>query len=124
MASWSVLTALSGYHFDLPNQTLGFAPRMWADDWRSFWSAGTGWGSYSQRLEQGKGEIRLNVDYGSLELKTLLLGSIEALAKVCAAIDGDPIEASASLEEDGATVSFAQGFSVATGQTLEITLEW
>ncbi|MEA3407173.1 MAG: GH116 family glycosyl hydrolase, partial [Chloroflexota bacterium] len=44
LASWSLLTALSGYHFDVPHGTLGFAPRWRADDWRSFWSTGTGWG--------------------------------------------------------------------------------
>jgi len=44
MASWGVLTALSGYHFDLPHKTLGFG-RAWVGGLASLLVRDQGWGT-------------------------------------------------------------------------------
>lgn len=54
MSSWSVKLALDGFTFSLPEGRLGFAPRIHAGDFRTFWSTGTGWGFYTQRPGEGK----------------------------------------------------------------------
>ena len=124
LASWAVLTALSGYRFDLPHKTLGFAPRLRADDWRSFWSVGTGWGTYSQRLGEDGGEATLNVIYGALELETLLIGGIMKRAKVVATRDEQVLEATAWPREGWLSVRFAQPVCLKEGQRLKIMLSW
>jgi hypothetical protein len=118
------LTALSGYEFDLPRKALGFAPRLHTNDWCSFWSTSTGWGTYSQQLSEGKGEVSLSVAYGTLELQTLLLGGIMRRVKVVATLDDQVIEASAWPRGGRPQVHFAQPVRLSEGQALKVTLSW
>ncbi|MGI6368875.1 MAG: GH116 family glycosyl-hydrolase [Anaerolineae bacterium] len=76
MASWSLLTGLSGYSFDLGAGVLGFAPRLWAEDYATFWSADGVWGQYSQRLGKSL-RVALRVEHGSVTLKGLDLGALQ-----------------------------------------------
>ncbi len=68
LASWSVLLALSGFEADLTRDYLGFQPVQ--TDFRSFWSTGTGWGSYGQ-ADHG---AELRVEYGQQRVKTWKVG--------------------------------------------------
>jgi len=70
MASWGVLLALTGYEYSGPDMRLGFNPRVHQEDFRCFWSCGSGWGSFSQKSEKGKKEeMKLSVVYGNLKLR-------------------------------------------------------
>lgn len=75
MSSWSVKLALDGFTFSLPEQRLGFAPRLFAEDYRTFWSTGTAWGAYTQR--PGDGDFALEVLYGSQKIKRLDLADLK-----------------------------------------------
>ena len=121
MASWSLLTALSGYLFDLPHRTLGFAPRWNAQDWRAFWSTGSGWGSYAQQLGETSA-VRLEVVYGRLMLDRLILGSVRPSEQVHATVAGEPVAAGASAHDRGLIVTFDGGLSLQAGQALEIEI--
>jgi uncharacterized protein (DUF608 family) len=59
MSSWAVLLALSGAHSDLSQHTMRFAPVLEAsteaDTFRTFWSNGRGWGTYTQRRDAKTG---------------------------------------------------------------------
>ena len=96
LASWAVLTALSGYEFDLPNKTLGFTPRLYADSWRAFWSADGAWGLYEQEADDGRGHARLSLAYGSTPLERLVLGSFTSGATVRATVAGRDVPATAT----------------------------
>ena len=54
MSSWGLLTALSGYAYSGVEQRLEFAPKIHPEDFRTFWSAGSGWGKFSQKAVAGK----------------------------------------------------------------------
>src|SRR5206468_8582372 len=54
MASWSLLLALSGFHYSAPEATIGFAPVLSADDFRCFFSTGSAWGLYRQERAAGQ----------------------------------------------------------------------
>jgi non-lysosomal glucosylceramidase len=70
MSSWGVLLALSGYTYSGPQMAMGFAPRIAADDFRTVWTAGSGWGTYAQRAEAGKPlALSLDVRAGKVALK-------------------------------------------------------
>lgn len=55
MAAWGLLTALSGYHFDLGKNQVSFQPCIRQDDFSCFYSNGTSWGIYMQKknIENG-----------------------------------------------------------------------
>jgi hypothetical protein len=59
MASWGLLTALSGFYCDMDRGTISFAPIVDASTeagiFRCFWSCGRGWGTYTQRRDDANG---------------------------------------------------------------------
>ncbi len=69
MSSWSVMLALSGFSYDGTEGSLGFDPVISEDDFRTFWSSGNAWGSFSLNSR----EVVLTVDYGKLHLNRLFL---------------------------------------------------
>jgi len=74
MASWAVLLALSGVQYDGISHSLSFAPALSGDLFRTFWSCGTGWGSFTMEANQ----VRLRVEKGVLRLGRLRLPKSEA----------------------------------------------
>jgi non-lysosomal glucosylceramidase len=69
MASWALLVALSGFHFDLPRRRISFQPRSNGEDFSCFFSTGAAWGIYHERRDRADGERKWDVEvlYGSLE---------------------------------------------------------
>jgi non-lysosomal glucosylceramidase len=69
MASWAVVTALSGYKYDLVKGKLEFNPVINNDDFSCFFSCGKAWGVFRQKRDMGTGKITAAVDvlYGSLD---------------------------------------------------------
>ena len=71
MASYGVLTALSGFSYSAPERRMGFEPRLFDDDFKAFFSVGSGWGVYSQKVQKKSAKLGVRVDYGSLTVQTL-----------------------------------------------------
>jgi non-lysosomal glucosylceramidase len=122
MASWGLLTALSGYEFDASRDRIGFAPRFQAEDFRTFWSLDSGWGSYAQRLpDKGNGgEFELSVLYGELLLRELHLGTTQEVRSARLTVDGDPVSATFAADGTGWTVLFGEALPLKAGQTLKV----
>lgn len=62
LSSWMVLLALSGYHCDMPNKKLTFEPQINRDDFSCFFSSGTAWGVFRQKLDPVTGKYIKTVD--------------------------------------------------------------
>lgn len=65
MSSYSFLPILSGMKFDMTRGLIGFSPIINQNNFKCFWSLGTGWGSVkidadSTTLSLSEGSIRLN----------------------------------------------------------------
>jgi hypothetical protein len=70
MSSWGVLLALGGYSYSGPEMRMGFAPKMNAEDFRTVWTAGSGWGTYAQKSDAAGGmAISLEAGAGTVDLK-------------------------------------------------------
>lgn len=54
MAAWGLLTALSGYEYDLPNGSISFVPKVNAENFTCFYSNGKDWGIYHQEKQDDK----------------------------------------------------------------------
>ncbi|MDQ3700283.1 MAG: non-lysosomal glucosylceramidase [Chloroflexota bacterium] len=68
MASWSVLLALSGYHYSAPEKRLSFAPAPQAirnGTFRCFFSTGTAWGTVRVHGD----DVTLDVTEGTLDVR-------------------------------------------------------
>jgi uncharacterized protein (DUF608 family) len=126
LASWALLTALSGFEFDLPHRTLGFSPRWRAEDHERVWSVEGAWGSFRQRLARRSGEAELDLAAGALELGCLKLGALPAKGPVAAAawVDDAPAPVQAEETEKGLALRFDVPLKLAAGQTLRVRLTW
>ena len=129
LASWAVLTAVSGYYFDLPNKTLGFEPRLNAEDWRAFWSADGAWGLYEQQMRDGRGTAKLAVAYGALPIERLLLGTFPAVSaerhglpgvSVCATVGGKAVAAQTVEVGGKLAVRLPAGTRIEAGQEVVV----
>jgi uncharacterized protein (DUF608 family) len=81
MSSWGVLTALAGFSYSAPEMRMDFDPKMNADDFRTVWTAGSGWGVYSQTAAtDGAFAAAVEAKAGSVDLKDLTVVLPPALA--------------------------------------------
>jgi non-lysosomal glucosylceramidase len=70
MSSWGLLLALSGFSYSGVDMTIGFEPKLYPEDFRTLWTTGSGWGSYSQSLKPDNNlTVKLSAASGELRLK-------------------------------------------------------
>ena len=126
MSSWGVLLALSGYSYSAPEMRMGFDPRMNADDFKTVWTSGMGWGTYSQKFaEGGAGSLGISVHQGELKLKEFAFTAPASLKgktaiSVKAAAAGKPMKLSIKRDGNRVTVAFSAPVLVKAGETLAI----
>jgi hypothetical protein len=115
MASWSLLLALSGFHYHAAEGALTFAPRVHQEEFRCFFSAGTAWGLFTQRRNGNQYEATLDVRWGELSVNRLNL-PLDGGGTVAATLDG---KVSSAAIQDGVIV-FESPVTVQPGQTLRL----
>ncbi len=75
LASYSVLLALSGFTYSAPEQRIGFAPRVSADNFTCFFCVGSGWGVYRQKTaKNGRAAASIEMRAGTLKLREFSVG--------------------------------------------------
>ena len=68
MAAWGLLTALSGYKFDMVKKEISFAPLVSQEDFSCFYSNGSSWGIYRQNvMENGELSYEVIPLYGDMD---------------------------------------------------------
>ncbi|MGI8587396.1 MAG: GH116 family glycosyl-hydrolase [Chloroflexia bacterium] len=120
MSSWALLLALSGFHCDVAQGQIAFAPALHAADFRCFFSAGTAWGGFAQQISRRELRADLTVAAGSFDLHQLRLNA--AAAGVVADLNSVILPVSATLENGTALISFAAPVALRPGDTLDIHL--
>ena len=126
MSSWSLLLALSGYDYSAPNKLICFAPKINENGFKTFWSTGSGWGLFSQKIKKQTMTCKLKVAFGKLEIQTLQLewmkdkSSTTVLRK--AACGGNQLQATLIVKEDVLTISFEEPVLVKAGDALRVVV--
>lgn len=122
MASWSGILALSGFRYHAVERAVVARPQTNQAKFSSFWSTGTGWGTFSQRLGQRGLTFTLAVSEGSLACKSIVLVRQSHQGKASSArLDGRPLPHRVETEGDTMRFDFAQEIVVAQGQELVLT---
>jgi hypothetical protein len=98
MAAWSGILALSGFRHSGVTGELLLLPRTRTAPFASFWSAGTGWGTFA--IEPGK--VTVTVLFGELPVQSITTRAAKVPSAVEAA--GRPLRHSASNVKGAATV--------------------
>jgi hypothetical protein len=120
MASYAVLLALCDFDYSAPRQALGFAPRVYPDDFTCFFSVDSGWGRLKQQRTGAGPSAAVEVLSGSLTLRELSVAI--ALPSPRATLAGAPLAAQAQTGAQGQTrLSFESPVTIRAGESLVIT---
>ncbi|MEM2825400.1 MAG: GH116 family glycosyl-hydrolase [Candidatus Bathyarchaeia archaeon] len=115
MSSYALLLALSGFRIDMTKGEIEFnPPRMQDGEFKCFWSAGTGWGTFEVNSER----VLLTIKYGSLKIKALSLPFLRGKRIASITIDGEEVKC--ELRED--KVLFAKPILLERGARLMISI--
>ncbi len=126
MSSWSLLLALSGYHCDGPGCVLGFSPRYNPDDFKSYFCAPEGWGNFTQRLEGDAQQVRINVNWGIVRVKTLCLAAANNSRPATVAVfaNGERRSADVQVKDGTVKIDFGEPLVVKEREELQITISY
>jgi len=126
MASYSVLLALSGFHYSAPEKSISFAPMVNEDDFACFFSVNSGWGMYRQKVAGCSQSAEIEVRMGKLELKEITLPFMADSVNVSIAGTAVPVTAeSCSCCDcccDSLVLKFDEPVCINEGETLIILM--
>jgi len=70
MSSWSTIVALSGFLYDGTEAAIVAVPKIPRDNFKCFWSTGTGWGTFSLRRQNDTTLFAITVLKGTLACRS------------------------------------------------------
>lgn len=122
MSSWSVLLALQGFILNGPERTIGFKPVWQPADHTSFFAGQRGWGLFRQRRDAGSQTAMLELKYGTLDVKHLILELPEDCAPetVAVRVDGSEVKTAAATQGRELRITLPQAIVLRPGQTLVV----
>jgi uncharacterized protein (DUF608 family) len=118
LASWSLLTALSGCRWSASDARLSFAPRVNQHDFRCLFTTGEGWGVFAQKAlpREVTGSIELRGGRLALARFSFAPGEVEK-GTLSASLNGRVLEAS---RESGGVAAFDTPAPLTAGDRLEV----
>jgi hypothetical protein len=121
MASYGVYLAACGFEYDGPKQHIGFAPKLMPENFKCAFTSAEGWGSFSQKVEDGRLQATIMVRWGKLKLKTLALEDAAANS-VQVSINGNAVQAKLTRDGQRVLIEWDQQLEIATDARLGIIL--
>ena len=118
MASYSLLTALCDFDYSAPGRSLGFAPRVHAEDFACFFCVPSGWGMLRQRLRDGERCAAVEVRAGELTLRELHVPFEASGGR--ASLAARVLKADMARCEEGTRLTFAEPATISAGQALVV----
>ncbi|MFJ2092928.1 GH116 family glycosyl-hydrolase [Streptomyces sp. NPDC087901] len=126
LSSWSLLTAMQGFSYSGPDNSLSFAPTWRPSDHRSFFSTGGAWGTFTQKRAKGSGQTdAIQVRHGSLTLRRFSVQVPEGTAEVRLSVGGTSKAlrgADVKVHGTTATVSLPMPVEVRKGERMAVRL--
>ena len=122
MASYGVFLAACGFEYHGPKGTIGFAPRLQPENFRSAFVAAEGWGSFAQTIGPGGQTAGLELKSGRLRLKSFALASASRTTSADVRVNGKAVAATHRQEGTRVTVDFADELRLVAEDRLAIVL--
>ncbi|HVS38976.1 MAG TPA: GH116 family glycosyl hydrolase [Gemmataceae bacterium] len=121
MASYGVFLATCGFEYHGPKGHFGFTPRLGPDDFRAAFTSAEGWGTITQKRENGTQQQTIEVRWGKLRLTTLAFAVADGLKPTKASVQvGDKaVEAEHDVEGERVRIVLKKPLVLMEGQRLE-----
>jgi hypothetical protein len=122
MASYGTFISACGFEYHGPKGYMRFAPRMGAENFKAPFTAASGWGSYSQKIDKQHLDAKLTVAYGSVALQEFSLHHANKVTRPVVKLDGKIIPSTFKQEGDNCIIQFKKPVLVSTDQSLHISI--
>jgi uncharacterized protein (DUF608 family) len=122
MSAWSGVVTLSGFHYRGPESRIVAIPRVEREDFRCLWSAASGWGVYSHRVQNGRTQFSLSVIEGRLVCRSVELAASPPAATASVVRAGGR-ELPHRIRRDGASTIFELAESVELTRNRSLRME-
>ena len=123
MASYGVFLAACGFAYHGPRGHIGIAPRLTPESFKAAFTAAEGWGSFAQKIVDGKQTCSLELKSGKLRLTTLALAVQTPPRSVTVSVAGRTVNATHQFENGRLAIALAEPVTISAGQKIEVKIE-
>lgn len=125
MASHGPFLAACGFAHHGPKGTIGFDPKLTPEDFRAPFIACEGWGTYRQKITEGRFSASLELKSGKLKLTvmTLAFKSADTHPAVNVTLADRRVPATAIAADNKIEIQFAGNVVIPTGAKLAVSIE-
>jgi uncharacterized protein (DUF608 family) len=125
MMSYGVFLAACGFEHHGPKGFIGFSPRVTSRHFRCPFTAAEGWGTFNQEVDGNIQKARINLEWGSLRLRTVKLTPAMDRMPTSVSVNHGPRQILFRMATDGGNVMlhFDPEIRLRAGQWLEARLQ-
>lgn len=128
MSSYSLLIAAAGLEYDANSARLALSPRIGPDNFKVFFTTGSGWGSVAQQRDNRSQRNRIEVRYGEVNVQTLAVALPAAKSfdnlRLSLIHKRANIKTSASIAERNCVVRLESGLRLRANEDLRLEIAW
>jgi hypothetical protein len=124
MASWATLLALSGFNYSAVERRLTLTPRVRRTNFRSFWSAPSGWGNFAQTVSPPQQKVSVEAIEGTLAVARLVVDAVgkEAAKNASARLGSEALPATLRNEAGRRIIDLGREIKIAPGHALQVVV--
>jgi non-lysosomal glucosylceramidase len=120
MSSWSAILALSGFQYDGLTASVVAVPLISQNNFRCFWSTGTGWGTYSLLHQAGAAVFKMKILAGKLACCSCEIVASGKTAQVKS--HGSALQNQVRIQSGRAIVTFSETLQLAANDEISIEM--
>ena len=120
MASWSGVLATSGFRYQGADRRVVAMPPQAPPNFRSFWSAASGWGVFSLGTASGKMRLAINATEGALAIRSIELRGNGKSVRV--ANGGQSVEHTSEMQDGRVVLTLKDEVRLEPGRELTVEL--
>jgi uncharacterized protein (DUF608 family) len=124
MASYGVYLAACGYEYHGPKKRLAFAPRLRPEDFACAFTTAEGWGTFRQKDDGKVRTASIELKWGHLTLRTLVLGLPDRATptKVNLTVDGAESKVDWNVKDGRLTLTLPADVKLLPNQKLVVSV--
>ena len=122
MSSYGAFVSASGFTLNEPQGAMGFAPKTTPDDFRSAYTSGKSWGTFTQKRAGNRQINTIDVRYGAIHLnKVTVHGTGDRKRSVSLKVNGENVRAKLTGQGNQYHIGWS-GTRLNAGDKIEITI--